>query len=221
MEGIQMVSRVFLGLSVVGVLFGVLLGKSFWEKKPYTEWSRRDVARTLLDSPWADAETFDLRGLDSSGISGAQRRYYIRFHSALPIRMALARNAVLEDRITTEQAQQFVDEHPAPGYVVIGLSVATGQSRAELTRLTTERLKQRTYLQLKGSGKRIYLERYENPNEVGGGEAYLYFPRMLDGQDSFDLEEKEVRFNCEVDPDTWINLPFKLDKMVFNGELEI
>ena len=121
----------------------------------------------------------------------------------------------------TQQYKQFVDEHPAPGYILIGLSVATGQARAELTRLTTEQLEQRTYLQLKESGRRIYLERYENPNEVGGSEAYLYFPRTEDGQDPFKVEEKELRFNCEINRNTWINMPFKLEKMVFNGELEI
>lgn len=213
--------KITLWVSIGGMLFGILLGKSFWEKKPFNEWSKKDVARMLLDSPWADAETFDVRGLNSSGMSGAQRRYYIRFHSALPIRMAMARNAVLEGQATAEQAQKFVDEHPAPDYVVIGLSVATGQSRSELTRLTTELLKQGTYLQLKGSGKRIYLERYENPNEIGGGEAYLYFPRMENGQDLLKLQEKEVRLNCELDADTKINMPFSLKKMVYEGELEI
>jgi len=213
--------RLVLWISVVGMLCGILWAKDFWNEKPYTEWKKKEVAKILLDSPWADAETFDLRGLDSSGTAGAQRRYYIRFHSALPVRMAMARSAVLEGRASEEQAQQFVDTHPSPGYIVVGISVATGQARAELTRLTTESLKQRTYLQLKGSGRRVYLERYENPNEVGGGEAYLYFPRLQDGKDLFSLEEKEVRFNCEIDPDTWINLPFKLSKMAFNGELEI
>jgi len=208
--------KLMLWFSVVGVLCGLLWAKSFWEKKPYTEWKKKEVTRVLLDSPWADAESFDKRGG-----GGTQRRYYIRFHSAAPIRMAMARNAVLEGRADEEQAQQFVDIHPSPGYVVVGLSVATGQARAELTRLTTEILKQRAYLQLKGSGRRIYMERYENPNEIGGGEAYLYFPRTQNGTDQISLEEKEVRFNCELDPDTWINLPFSLKKMVFNGELEI
>ena len=67
--------------------------------------------------------------------------------------MALARNAMLEGQTSVEQAQQFVDQHPAPGYVVVGLSVATGQTRAELTRLTTESLKQRTYLAVEGKWK--------------------------------------------------------------------
>jgi len=216
-----MIKKVVVWLSVAGMLLGVLWAKSFWEKKPYTEWSKKDVSRILLDSPWADAATIDLRGLESSGIAAAQKRYYVRFHSAGPIRMALARSAVLKGQATAENAQQFVDEHPAPGYILIGLSVATGQARAELTRLTTEQLEQRTYLQLKESGRRIYLERYENPNEVGGSEAYLYFPRTEDGQDPFKVEEKEVRFNCEINRNTWINMPFKLEKMVFNGELEI
>lgn len=213
--------RLLFCAAVMGFLSGVLWAKNFWDVKPYTEWKKKELARILLNSPWADAESFELRGLDSPGTAGTQRRYYIRFHSALPIRMAMARNAVLEGMATEEHAQQFVDVHPAPGYVVIGLSVATGQARAELTRLTTEILQQGTYLQLKGSGTRVYLEKYENPNEVGGGEAYLYFPRLQNGKDVFTLEEEEVRFNCEIDPETWINMPFKLSKMVFNGELEI
>jgi hypothetical protein len=216
-----MIKKATLWIAIVVILAGVLGAKGFWEKKPYTEWSKKDVSRILLDSPWADAEALDLRGLDSTGIAGAQRRYYIRFHSALPVRMAFARNAVLQGQATAEQAQQWVEKHPAPGYVLVGLSVATGQRRAELTRLTTEQLKQRTYLQLKASGKRIYLERYESPNERGGSEGFLYFPRVQDGEDLFKVEEKEVRFNCEIDQSTWINMPFKLEKMVFDGKLEI
>jgi hypothetical protein len=203
------------------MLLGVLWGKGFWEKKPYTEWSEKDVSRMLLDSPWADATKRDLRGLDSTGFATAQKRYYLRFHSASPIRMALARNAVLGGQASQEQAQQFVDKHPAPGYVVVGLSVATEQAREELTLLNTEQLKKSTYLGLKESGRRVYLERYESPNERGGNEAYLYFPRPEDGQDPFTVEEKELRFNCEINQTTRIVIPFKLKEMVFDGKLEI
>jgi hypothetical protein len=214
--------RLIVCVPVVLALVGSLPAKDFWQEKPYTEWKKKEVVKMLLDSPWADAENVDIRGFGSPGISGAQKRYYLRFHSATPIRMAVARNAMLDGRADEKQAKQFIDAHPSPGYVVIGLSVATGQARAELARLTTEVLKQNAYLQLKGSGTRIYLERYESPSEAGGGdEAFLYFPRVVNGVDVFTVEEKEVRLNLELDPQTRINMPFKFKKMVFEGELEI
>ena len=49
----------------------------------------------------------------------------------------------------------------------------------------------------------------------------MYFPRLENGKDLFSVEEKEVRFNCEMDSQTWMNLPFKLEKMVYQGNLEI
>ena len=85
LEGTEMMKRLVPVLVIVGMLAGIVWAKEFWKEKAYTEWKKKDVARILLDSPWADAETFDLRGLSSSGRAGAQRRYYIRFHSALPL----------------------------------------------------------------------------------------------------------------------------------------
>jgi hypothetical protein len=34
-------------------LVGALFAAQFWEKKPYQEWTEQEIARILIDSPWA------------------------------------------------------------------------------------------------------------------------------------------------------------------------
>lgn len=40
-------------LPIANLLFTLLFGGGFWEKKPFLEWSREEVTRMLTRSPWA------------------------------------------------------------------------------------------------------------------------------------------------------------------------
>jgi len=128
---------------------------------------------------------------------------------------------VLESRLSQQKADELVETHPAPGYVVAVLQVPPGQDRSELNLVSTKSLRNRVYLRLKKSKRRVYLEKYLPPSELGGWEAYLYFPRFEGGRDLFQLEEKELSFVCEIGPSTRLSRRFKLKRMVFRGELEI
>ncbi len=36
---------------------GTLLGADFWDAKPFTEWSEKEVNKVMGDSPWAKTTT--------------------------------------------------------------------------------------------------------------------------------------------------------------------
>lgn len=233
-------------LLTTSVLFAA---KKFWEEQPYTEWPAAQAQKMLQDSPWASTQTFGSLGASGArtptggGTPGfdspvpemgnpsggdvrvadqvSSRMYMVRFQSAAPIRMALARLGLLRGGVSLEQAQQFVDNPPGTGEIVVMLSVAPGQERTELDRGTTELLKNETYLVLKKSKKRIQLQQYLTPSEAGGVEAVFIFPRQENGQELISLEEEEVRFICEFSSQTKLNRKFKLKDMVFQGKLEL
>jgi hypothetical protein len=135
--------------------------------------------------------------------------------------MALARKAVLEGRLSQEKAAEYVEIHPAPGYIVAAILVPRHQDRAELNLISAEYLRTRAYLRLKSSEKHIYLEKYRSPSEMGGWEAYLYFPRFHAGEDLLQLDEEEISFICELSSENRLSQRFKLERMIFRGELEI
>jgi hypothetical protein len=213
---------------------GLLLAADFWEKKAYLEWKKKETVKLLTDSPWADEQAFGSArssGAARPGSSGgggqrssdflAVRKYFVRFQSAVPVRMALAQSALLNGKVSKEEASEFVETEPAPGYVMVVLSVPPGQDRTEMDRVTEGYLKQNAYLLLEQSGRHVYLEGYLGPSQNGSTEAHLFFPRTVNGEDVFKLEEKEVRFICELNSQTRLNRKFSLEKMIFKGELEI
>ncbi len=91
-------------------LLAVLLAfaADFWTKKPYTQWSRKDVKQLLTDSPWAKTEmlrsTQAVRspGAASGNTADAQVDptivYAVYLRSAQPVREALVRSAQLDQK---------------------------------------------------------------------------------------------------------------------------
>jgi len=88
----------------------------FWEKKEYRQWSQADCKKMLEDSPWAhkfsvvevrqDAFVEGATAQDSR----AQVDYVARLQSALPVRQAVIRLAMIRnkyDKMTSEQKAQF------------------------------------------------------------------------------------------------------------------
>jgi hypothetical protein len=88
-------------------------GADFWVKKPYAEWSDKEVKRLLSDSPWA--KTFTLRrpvlqqtrrefGRFSSaagegeGQNAPEIDYVVYMRTAQPVREALVRTAQFEQK---------------------------------------------------------------------------------------------------------------------------
>ena len=91
----------------------------FWEKKPYQNWSKDDVAKMLSDSPWSkeivlsnvSASTVNVnrRGQVAQGNNeslGAQVIYQVQIRSAKPVRQAVVRAAQMSPRYEQMPAEQ-------------------------------------------------------------------------------------------------------------------
>ncbi len=222
------------------------MAADFWEKKPYSEWTEKETEKMLTDSPWGD-KTFIgdtmVSGGSPAGMSGSgggrgggrrggggsaggedlarSHSVAVRLHSAAPIRMALAQRALLAGTLTPEDAEEFIKTHPAPGYVIVGMTIPGGRNRQPLGDDEIEALKEKIYFELKKSKKRVYFERLVPPTRGQGREAYLYFPRTEEGTDLFVPEEEEARFRANLSSRTKIGINFKFKKMMYEGKLEL
>src|SRR2546423_12555268 len=106
-----MIKRLAIALALVCALAG--FGAAQKQMKAWTEWSKKDAEKMLSDSPWAQTQVeTDLSEMffvptKPGGFNDPARkdegatnqevnlRYYVRFFSARPIRMALARMMAL------------------------------------------------------------------------------------------------------------------------------
>jgi len=240
------------------LLAGLLMAAEWWEKKPYTQWSDKEVKRMLDNSPWGKVHTVTImnptatgaRTFESIGSGDLEREkrnlFHINFLTAKPIRMAIARRAMLarEGEADLAALQRFIDQE-SEEYLILLLtvnSVPEGASSARgywtaLMKLSTPNLISNTFLATK-SGKRVYLTRYDAPGQDGLGAKY-YFPRkMEDGTPFLTIDDREVRFETmisliesgnfsatpgegDVERSDRIWMQFDLRKMVFDGKLEI
>ena len=135
--------------------------------------------------------------------------------------MALAQRALLAGTLTPEDAEDFIKTHPAPGYVIVGMTIPGGRNRQPLGDDEIEALKEKIYFELKKSKKRVYFERLVPPARGQGRETYLYFPRTEEGTELFVPEEEEARFRANLSSRTKIGINFKFKKMMYEGKLEL
>lgn len=148
-------------------------------------------------------------------------KFFVRFRTAAPVRMALARLAVLSGKMSFDKAAEYLGQTEFPGKVVVVVEAETQDGANLLSRANPDALRENVFLLLKRSKSRIELQQYVSPLQHGGGEAFFIFPRTQGGSSLITLEEKEVTFICRLNPDTKIERKYRLDKMVFGGVLEI
>jgi len=128
------------------------------KQKPWTEWTRKDVDKTLNDSAWGQTQTEGDeqassgssgaitqvaapraadREISSKGETGESKptrmvKYHVRFLSAKPVRAAFARMVLLAkaqaDDALTGQLQAFIDRDFAD-YIVVSVGIEVGDQR--------------------------------------------------------------------------------------------
>ncbi len=236
-------SRKILGISVLSlVAASAVLGADFWEKKNYKEWTQRECAKLLEDSPWAKALTLQRVSIRDSGStsSDAQQpyvKYQVQFRSALPIRQAIVRQMQLVqkyDSLTPEQKQQFdksAEEFLAANFedaVVVHVRYETNSqpNMLELARYwqsqTTDVLRNDVYL-APAKRDKVYLGRYIPP-QAGQQEFQFIFPRNVNGQPIIGPQDKNIRLEFTYPVVGSIGdgrgyLEFKVEKMIFEGNI--
>ena len=127
------------------------------KQKPWTEWTQKDIEKTLNDSAWGQTQTEGGTGSDSSsgavtqvaaqrsadrqlsrqGESGETKavsyvKYQVRFLSAKPVRAAFARRVLLAkgqpDEALATQLQGFIDRDFSE-YIVVSVGVEVGDQK--------------------------------------------------------------------------------------------
>lgn len=204
---------------LVAALFAVPLthAEEWWEIKPYTEWSEKEVKKILFNSNWSKVHTVTInntqnaltRGFEGTGGGDLQREqqnfFHIRFLTAKPIRMAIARQKMLENPELMDQRrlaglQRFV-EQPDDTHIIVSMTLTSQPPGAlslrdyqtALAQLRTAQLVANTTLAT-GSGTRVFVVDYMPPDHRNLGALY-FFPRQLeDGTPVLKPGEKEIRF---------------------------
>jgi hypothetical protein len=209
-----------------------------WNKKPYTEWSEKEATRLLNDSPWGQTQTLT----DTSQMTGQARadsgqsrvqdvfnvNIRIRFLSARPVRQAISHLMELTNRekISAQLAARLKAFAAAdfPDYIVITVTTESDkasrllqQTQADFYKLTTNELKNNTYL-LAG-GQRIFVKEYQPPGNDGLGARYI-FPRMVDGKPFITPETGDVLFHSEPLGMVTLNMRYKVKEMMYEGRIE-
>lgn len=137
--------------------------------------------------------------------------YLVRWNSALTIREALARQAVLDGKLSEAQAQQYVNQ-AQPVYQV----QVSGPDMTPFMQETSDTLKSKTYIEVKPSKKRISPSAVEITKAADGTEIQwilFSFPKQgADGQPLFGADEKQAQFDCKL-KDLHLEAGFDLRKM--------
>ncbi|MBZ5498658.1 MAG: hypothetical protein LAP85_19860 [Acidobacteriia bacterium] len=233
--------------AVILVMAAIIMAQGIWEKKPYPDWSKDEVTTVLEKSPWACAFNKSLEKighLRSTGetISGTEMAYdklSFRFSlvTAKPVRMALARRAILADPANAGKTDwgKYIDQEDDKNIILImTFSASPAGSNTDLIisdllgSLKTADLASKTYLGTDG-GKKVGLAQYDPLGESGYGFRFI-FPRNLpDGSPLVAPNNKEIRFETTLSlpQNKGIELPktllitgkWDLKKMVYQGKL--
>lgn len=228
----------FLPIFLLGA--SVAMGADFWEKKVYTEWTDKECAAMLTDSPWAwKYEALKTGSLGNSDAAEGQQyvRYVIQFISALPIRQAKVRQMQLVnkyDSLSPEQKQAF-DKQAEPylsadysDKIVVNVAYSTNAQRLDMDlardwQAKTMGVLQNSVFLYAGKGEKARLVDFK----VGQGAERSFqfvFPRQAGGAPV--LTEKDKSLILEfVYPvlggigDGKVFAEFKVKKMMLNGML--
>jgi len=207
----------------------MVFGKDFWIAKPYSAWNEQEALTVLRNSPWSWTTSIpgnyggsavpSLMGggaratATSGGLGGSNSLpMYVRWHSSMKVRQALARYSQLRGALSELEIQRFLAQ-PMPDYTIAvscqvmdPFAVATFESLAPHTFLTSKKSKE----------KKIGLKAYSSPAAQGGNFALFMFPREIDGTPAIEIADEEIVFSTQIGT-LKIRAPFNLARMMIDG----
>lgn len=216
-----------------------------WDE-PFEKWNATYVNRMISDSPWSQNQILStpLGGKDS-GLQGEKEiynKFTVRFFSALPVRQAYVRMMQLlnkYDEMAPEQRAEFDSRFKralsldVSDRVIVAVDFSSNdpdsirEMKQFLETARTETIKQSVYLIGEHLG-RVSLKEYFPPSKDGTGAKFI-FPRTMNGKPVIAAGDKEARFEFLVpviDRNAGgqtnlqkLSVPFKVEKMVYKGEL--
>lgn len=217
----RILNRILMPGALLLVLIGPHAVSAQWNKKPYTEWSEKDVSRLLENSPWSQTQTFTDTSKNFSTSGGTTAiadlinvNFRIRFLSAKPVRQAIIRSVELQQKgkLPDQMAAQLKAFAAAdfPDYIIVTVlcesdkaSNMLQQGLSLLQKLKTSELKNNTYLVGK-DGERLFLQEYQSPRNDGLGARFV-FPRMVNGKPFITPESGEILFHSDLSGGSGLN----------------
>ena len=237
--------RSFITFAAILVLAVPALGQEFWEKKPYTEWTKEQCLKMLRDSPWAKTFTITYGKVDQFGqpTKGEARQteqkifYYAQLRSALPVRQAVVRLAQLTNRydkmgeadrrnFDASTARYLGAQYPE---IIVHVDYATDVEFFDRdlalhwqSRPPGEAINNNAYLTT-SQGTRVTPTNFKV--EHGAGRAFEYiFPRERNGEPLITASVESIRIEFpnpkirELD-DQRTTFEFKTNKMKYQGQI--
>lgn len=222
----------------IAVCFSQTAAQDFWERKPYSEWTKDDIIRLIGESPWAQLR----QPQADSTVVRTNTGVTVRVRSALPIRQALVRLKQIEakyDKMDDRKKAEFDEklrgtlECPAcAGNFVITYSppiskIPLGSNLGALKTAQFSTLQGKVYL-FNDKGERRELVHFVAPKH-DQDEATFFFSRAGENGDSLvggDTKKLIMIFEPETVLATaaGMTLPrrveFDLQKMIFEGKTE-
>ena len=238
-------SRIGISCAPVVVFICALSISAQWNKKPYTEWSEKEVKKVLNESPWGQTQVYSdtsnefKRGVSrgalgatdnaSGDYSSTHLNIRIRLLSSKPVRQAFSRliSIAQKGEVSPQLAASlkgFVDRDPGP-YIVVSVDADANESKSEIREFRTlmdsralTDLKLNTYLSGKG-GERVYIIQYIPPQKDNLGAKFV-FPRLVNGEPFVVPDANELRFYSEFSEKYKLDMRFKVKDMLVDGKLE-
>jgi hypothetical protein len=185
----------------------------------------------VVEEPSCCEEASPLEGNGAPSYEGRMRssariretrggEFWLWFLTATPVRMAMARLAVLKGEMSEAEAVEILEKKKFPGAVVLVLTAAEPED-CEILNRAQPAIQGRCFIQLKKSKRKVPLFQYVSPSQSGSLDAYFVFPRQVEGREVFAVDEEEVRFVAEFSSGVGIEKSFRLREMVFRGVLEL
>jgi hypothetical protein len=218
-----------------------LLAADFWQSKPYTEWSDKELQKVLTNSPWAKSFTVSVPaagggdpgapapisegrdrregggggggGVAPEGVAAQSPTFFARWQSALPVKQAFVRLKYGEKAATSAEAKQLLDRGE-PNYEIVVSGLLRSLLRGDPETLKTA-IMDASSLSSKGKDPVKPFDVRIALNQSANDMVFL-FPRTT----HFTLDDKEVEFSTKLGEVT-LKYKFKLKDMVFNDKVEM
>jgi hypothetical protein len=220
---------VFLGL------VGSVLAADAWMTKDFKQWDAKDVSKIMNDSPWAKTATVSKYWPDvpkpgsSSEVQGpasndfAQATFLVRWVSSVTMHRAIARNGMLTQNESADEADKYANQIPATYDVaIIGHDMYPFGPLA--TDAAIEQLRQKVYIESKGTNLHVTPIKVEPRFDADGktiAAVTFHFPKKnADGSPVFAPSLKGVDFVCSAGKDE-IKVHFDFTKMVAQQGLDL
>ncbi|HXN23590.1 MAG TPA: hypothetical protein VOA41_12690 [Candidatus Dormibacteraeota bacterium] len=242
-------ARLTLLLAVGLALTSPTLGQGPWAKKDWKKWSKDECKSIQEDSPWAQRWTeadvkmanFATRTSGTEGVGSESQLavYYImQFRSALPVRQALVREVLIQNRYDQmDPKQKEAVEKQTADFLnrkyddVVVVHVLYGSNVPEYNRdLATfwqthypeGTVPQEAFLNAPRGQKVTPLRLISHKS--GAQEFELVFPRMIDGKPLLEPGDKTMSVEFASPSvgeikSSRVFVEFKIAKMMVNGQL--